>query len=349
MKTPGTKRWQSAADAVARLVPRGALHPAVVAWADGRPATEKWAVALSGGSDSVALIMILWALWPKRRARLKAYHFNHRLRGNASDADERFCRALCKALGVPLVTARWKAARGQVSESAARSARFAFLEPSLARQRTRVLWLGHQQDDIAETMLMRLSRGSGAAGLAAPRPVHAMGLGGKGMTHVRPLLTLKKAEIAAALKASKAPWREDSSNAKGVHFRNRVRSDVLPVWVEASQRDAVAGAALSRELLEEDNHALEAWVASLGLFAPDGSMDVGKLNGRPTAIVRRALHQWLLAQDKAGDFSRQAFSVLLRSVKLGSPIRHSLGTHGFAVIRKGRLRFERGRKPRSLH
>ncbi|HEY5227783.1 MAG TPA: tRNA(Ile)-lysidine synthetase, partial [Opitutaceae bacterium] len=143
--------------------------------------------------------------------------------------------------------------------------------------------------------------------------------------------------------------REDASNAKAVHFRNRIRSAVLPAWVEASQRDAVSGAALSRELLEEDNHALEAWVDSLGLFARDGSMDTGRLKGLPRAVVRRALHRWLLSLGDTGDFSRQAFGVLLRSVEVGTPVRHSLGSHGFAVIRGGRLGYDLTRKPRSFH
>jgi tRNA(Ile)-lysidine synthase len=351
MKKPGTTRAHAAAEALARLVTRDTLHPAVVEWADTRPPDENWAIALSGGADSVALLMLLWAHWPERRARMTAYHFNHQLRGRASDADERFCRELCKALGVKLASGRWSAAKKSRTESAARAARFAFIEPQMGKRRSRVLWLGHQQDDIAETMLMRLSRGSGAAGLAAPRPVHGLpGLGkGRGLFHVRPLLSLKKREICEALREAGASWREDASNAKDAHFRNRVRKGVVPAWVEASQRDALSGAALSRELLEEDNHALETWVASLELFDSDGSMDVARLKGRPVAVVRRALHQWILGVEGMGDFSRQAFSILLRSVELGTPVRHSLGSHGFAVIRAGRLRFEAVRKPRSVH
>jgi len=90
-------------------------------------------------------------------------------------------------------------------------------------------------------------------------------------------------------------------------------------------------------------------VASLELFDSDGSMDVARLRGRPLAVVRRALHQWILGVEGMGDFSRQAFSNLLRSVERGTPARHSLGSHGFAVIKAGRLRFEPVRKPRSVH
>jgi tRNA(Ile)-lysidine synthase len=299
----------------------------------------------------VALLLLLWAHWPGRRDRLVAFHFNHRLRGAASAADERFCVNVCRALGVPLAIGRWMANRRDRSEAAARLARFAFILPEMARRRVGVLWLGHQQDDIAESMLMRLSRGSGTAGLAAPRPVHALDAQNRGrrVFHVRPLLTLKKDELSDAVGKAGAAWREDSSNAKDVHFRNRIRSSVIPRWQEASRRDALAGAALSRELLDEDNQALEAWVEALDPIGADGALSTTKLQGRPRAVVRRALHLWILGQKAAGTVSRQAFDTLLRSVERGAPIRHSLGNHGFAVIRGGKLKFERSRKPVSSH
>jgi tRNA(Ile)-lysidine synthase len=159
---------------------------------------------------------------------------------------------------------------------------------------------------------------------------------------VRPLLTLKKAELSWALAAAGAAWREDASNAKDVHFRNRIRGSVIPRWVEASQRDALAGAALSRALLDEDNQALEAWVEGLDPIGGDGALSIVKLQGR-------ALHLWIRLQKDAGTASRQAFDTLLHSVERGTPVRHSLGSHGFAVIRGGKLRFERSRKPVSSH
>lgn len=346
MKARRTVDWPRAAARIAELLPRGRLHPAVVDWADARPRKEAWAVALSGGADSVALLLLLWAHWPGHRARLRALHFNHRLRGAESAADARFCGAMCGALGVALVSGRWTAGRSPRSEANARFARFAFMDGEMARRRIPALWLGHQQDDVAETMMMRLARGSGGAGLAAPRPVHALGTAGRGGAvryHVRPLLSVKKLEIARALRAAGAPWREDSSNARGVHFRNRLRLDVIPRWIRAAQRDALSGAALSRELLEEDDRALEAWVDFLGAVGPDGSLSVTRLAGRPRAVVRRALHRWLLLQPRAGELSRQGFDALLRAVERGESVRHSLGPEGFAVIRSGRLRFERRR------
>jgi tRNA(Ile)-lysidine synthase len=260
------------------------------------------------------------------------------LRGRAAEADEKFCATVCAALGVKFVAGRWRAARKGASEAEARTARFDFFQREMRRRKMRLLWLGQQQDDIAETMLMRVARGSGAAGLAAPRPAQALP---GDRWHLRPMLTLKKAEIVAALRAAGASWREDATNADGDFFRNRIRRDVLPRWQKAAQRDALAGAALARELLEEDDVALEGRVNELAPLLPDHSLSLKKIAGQPRAIMRRALHRWLLAQPRAGELSRQGFEALLAAVERGAPTRHSLGREGFAVIRGGFLRYAR--------
>lgn len=329
--------WAAAAESVADAVPRARLHPAVAAWAAARSPNEKWSVAFSGGADSLALLLLLWAHWPARRGRLRALHFNHRLRGGESRADEVFCRSVCRALQVDLVNGAWTGAHPRASEAEAREARHRFFA-----QHARVLWLGQQQDDVAETMFMRLARGSGTGGLAAPRPVQPMP---GNRVHLRPLLTLAKREIIAVLRRAKISWREDSSNAGENYFRNRIRRRVLPAWQKASERDALAGAARSRELLEEDDVALDAWLDELQPLAKNGALRLAKLIGRPRALVRRALHRWLRAQTSAGELSRQGFEALLDAVQRGKPTRHSLGRAGFAVIRAERLSFVFHGKP----
>ena len=294
-------------------------------------------MAFSGGADSLALLLLLWAHWPDHRARLVALHFNHRLRGAAADADERFCRRVCRGLGVRVRVGRWKNRRSGASEEEAREARFAFFDRTMRRIGARALWLGHQQDDIAETMLMRLARGSGTAGLAAPRPVQRVG----SQLRVRPLLTVKKEEVVARLRESRIPWREDRTNAGRMYFRNRVRHQVLPAWQKAAERDVLAGVALARERLEEDDSALDAWVEELRPWGRGGVLNVAILQNRPRALARRALHRWLLAQPLAGDLSRQGFEDLLAAVVAGQSTRRSLGRNGFALIKNGRLRFER--------
>ena len=341
MPRPPKIDWPRVAEALATRFPRKSLHPSVLAWAESgsEAAQRSWAVGFSGGADSLALLLLLWAHWPERRKRVVALHFDHRLRGRASTADARFCASVCEALGVRYVGGVWASARKGASEAEARTARFAFFQRELGRRRIRALWLGHQQDDIAETILMRLARGSGTAGLAAPRPLQLMPAG---RVHVRPLLTLKKSELTTALLNAGAIWREDASNETMGYYRNRIRHGALPQWCAAAEgRDALGGASLSRELLEEDDTALEAWVDELNLLSADGrQLGVKALHGKPRAVVRRALHRWLVRQSDIGDLSRQGFVGLLAAVEKGAFTRFSLGRSGFAVIRKGTLIFE---------
>jgi tRNA(Ile)-lysidine synthase len=339
--------WPGVAMALVKHLSHAALHPVAMETAradmlrqkrrgNSRPA--RWAVAFSGGADSLALLLLLWAEAPGRGGRdFVVLHFNHRLRGQASLADERFCARVCASLGVRYVAGRWQAAHAHASEAEARTARFAFFNREMARRKITHLWLGHQQDDIAETMLMRLARGSGVGGLAAPRPVQPVG---DGRVHLRPLLTLKKAAIVAALREVGAEWREDGTNTAGTFFRNRVRQSVLPAWNQAAGRDALAGAALSRDLLEEDDTAMESWVDRLGALKR-GRLDVRALQGLPRAVIRRALHRWLLAVRPETDLSRQGFALLLAAVERGQATRFSLGRTAFGVIRDGHLRLSR--------
>lgn len=345
---PPRKRihWPAVAAALVAQISHTELHPTAMlrALAEHRRETRRgghasrWALAFSGGADSLALLLIFWAEGPGRWGRdFVVLHFNHRLRGRAAAADARFCQSVCRSLGVSCVVGTWRTARPGASEAEARTARHAFFAREMKRRGSRLLWLAHQQDDVAETMLMRLARGSGTAGLAAPRPVQATN---DGRLHLRPMLSLKKAEIVAALKKAGAEWREDASNEGQNFFRNRIRRTVLPAWQKAAERDARAGAALARELLEEDDTALEAWVDRLAPLKR-GVLDLRVLGDVPMAVVRRALHRWMLAVRPETDLSRQGFDLLLAAVARGQPTRFSLGPKGFAVIRQGKLLFVR--------
>ena len=334
-----TAGWPARAMRLGGQIPAARLHPAVLAWAARRRKNEVWSVAFSGGADSLSLLLLLWAHWPERRGQLLALHFNHRLRGRESAAEEKFCRQVCAGLGIGLKVGQWRGLHDGASEAEARTMRHRFFAREMKRAHSRGLWLAHQQDDIAESMLMRVARGGGAGGLAAPRPVQAAT---ESRTHLRPLLTLKKAELLKALGAAGARWREDSSNARDAHFRNRIRRTVLPGWIKAAGRDALAGAALSRELLEEDDRALDAWAGKLAGPGRGRWLGVATLADVPRAVVRRVLHRWLGVVRPETDLSRQGFSALLAAVERGQPTRFSLGTAGFAVIKQGKLVFKKG-------
>jgi tRNA(Ile)-lysidine synthase len=336
---------------LAHVIPFGRFHPAVLERLRREPPAAPWAVGFSGGPDSLALLLLLWAHFPERRRALHALHFDHRMRGRASAADAHFCREVAAALNVRFHLGRWKERPTSVSEAAAREARMAFFERVCRRRKFSLLWLGHQEDDVAETILMRLARGSGTAGLAAPRPIGTVwgraGSGGRTWLKggrlreaslprtslARPFLGLKKTEILEALAECRIPWRTDASNETAAFFRNRVRREVLARWVKASGRDALGGAALSRELLQEDDEALAAWTDRCHALTPSGRLRLARLAGCPTAIWRRALHRWLLAhKGQTGDLSRAGFDNLLVAIRKGRPTRQSLGRTAFAVV-----------------
>jgi len=322
----------------------------------------RWAVAFSGGADSVALLLLLWAHFPQKRGDLIVLHYNHRLRGAEADADEAFCRELCERLGVELAVGRRPAELELRSEAAAREARFSFFAEEMERVGARLLWFGHQQNDVAETLLMRLVRGSGTGGLAAPRPVQTIAATNEGhreRVHLRPLLTLSRAQIEVALRECGIPWHEDATNACGEFFRNRVRCDVLPALIAAAApaaregrdlgkgggapegRDALAGMALSRDLIDEDAAALDEWAASVAkTVIRDGCVDLRELAATPRAVKRRVLYRWLCEHAGAPMLSRQAFEALLAAAESGKSTRQSLGKTGFALIRKRILKFE---------
>lgn len=285
----------------------------------------------------MALLLLVWAHWPERAKRLLVLHFDHGVRGAASRADERFCRTLASELKCTYRAERRAGARGHASEAALREARLTFFDAAMERVGSRALWLGHQADDVAETLLMRIARGSGAAGLAAPRPVQRMN---DGSVRVRPLIAIGRDDLRAQLEAAGGTWREDESNRAGAYFRNRIRAGVVPVWRRAvTDRDALIGACLSRELLEEDDEALHAWLSEIKPLTRGGGLDLTALEGKPRALWRRAIHAWILSSGYKGDLSKRGFDWLLAAAMSGQPTRQSMGSEGFAVIAGNQLRY----------
>src|SRR5450432_4070875 len=143
MKSRPKSSWPAVAGRLAAALPQERLHPAVLDWVEANRRGGRWCVAFSGGADSLALLLLVWAHWPHRRARLTACHFNHRLRGRASTTDARFCRRVCAGLGIPLELGTWQSRprlgsgtgkrKGPIiSEAAARAARQAFFARTMA-------------------------------------------------------------------------------------------------------------------------------------------------------------------------------------------------------------------------
>jgi tRNA(Ile)-lysidine synthase len=183
-------------------------------------------VGVSGGSDSVALLRLLVELGPEMGLRLAVVHFNHQLRGADSDADERFVTALAAELGLPFFAGREDVAcaareQGWNLEDAARRLRYAFFESLVQAGQVQRLAVAHTADDQAETVLARLVRGTGPAGLSAIYPV-------KGHI-IRPLLEVRRQELRDYLREARQSWREDASNDDTSRLRARLRHDILRI------------------------------------------------------------------------------------------------------------------------
>lgn len=246
-------------------------------------------VACSGGADSLALLLLVWLRCPELRGQLCVLHMNHGLRGVESAGDAAFVAEVAAALSLPFREGQGNAAgAGEgVSEAVLREERLGFFR----RSGVGVVLQGHQQDDVLETMLMRLCRGSGVEGLAAPVPSRTLP---GGLTLLRPLLEWGREEIREGLRACAIPWREDGSNQGSAYFRNRVRQQVVPAMVKASSgHDALRGAARARRLLEEDAVALAAWADAVVAGLPPAGEPWALPPGLPRALLRRVLRYWL--------------------------------------------------------
>ena len=190
------------------------------------PVGGRVVAAVSGGGDSVALLYLLAALAERGALTLAGVaHLNHRLRPPASDEDERFCRDLAARFGVPCVVEAADIAEMARSERisvehAGHRARHRFFARVVECLGACCVALGHTIDDQAETYLLRLLRGAGAAGFSGIRP--------RVGCVVRPLLTVSRADLRAYLTSKQASFREDPSNLDRRVPRNRIRHDLLP-------------------------------------------------------------------------------------------------------------------------
>jgi len=176
-------------------------------------------VAVSGGADSVCLLHVLREIGANVAG---VAHFNHKLRGEESEEDERFVSAIATRLALPFYRAESapNPPRGNLEQSARRARREFFLHLIRDGACDRVA-LAHTRDDQAETVLFRVMRGSGLAGLAGIHPVTEDGF-------VRPFLDLGRDEVREYLRSHEITWRDDSSNRDARFARNRIRHDVLP-------------------------------------------------------------------------------------------------------------------------
>jgi tRNA(Ile)-lysidine synthase len=254
--------------------------------------------ALSGGPDSVALVALLLRLREDMPLEIRLAHFNHRLRDEAVE-DERFVRDLARRWVLPLAVGaadvRAVASTKRLNvEEVARELRYRFLRRCAAEAGATKIATGHTMSDQAETVLMRLMRGTGLAGLAGIAPVMA----GGPCPIIRPLLAVAGPDIRGWLAAEGIPFREDASNRDRRFLRNRIRAELLPTLIREYEPRIVAHLARLAGIVREDDELLHAFVRELTdefirRKGREAALDLKTLPLLPPALARRVAREFL--------------------------------------------------------
>lgn len=254
---------------------------------------EPLAVGLSGGRDSVALLAALVHMARARGHPLCAIHVHHGLSPNADDWGS-FCARLCADLHVALITVPIKVPRAPSTsgENEARNLRYTALVEAAQERGARHVLLGHHRDDQAETLLLQLLRGAGPHGLAGMASARADPCG---ITWLRPLLDISRADIDAYVDEQKLHWIDDESNASPLHLRNAVRHHVLPALARIHAEPGKTLARAARQQAEaarlaDDLAALDARNAADG-----ATLDRHALAALPPHRARNLL-RWFLRE-----------------------------------------------------
>lgn len=255
----------------------------------------RYLVGVSGGRDSVALLH--WLLDSGYKT-LSVCHLNHQLRGRASIADASFVQKLAKKYDVDVAigstNVRALAAKRKLSiETAAREARYKFFAEIAKRRRCCTIFLAHHADDVVETFLINLFRGSGNPGLRAMREVSKRCIGDVDVTVVRPFLGIWRREIDRYVRAHRLKFREDASNKNLAPLRNRIRWRLIPYLEKMGGRNIRQTIWRAAMIAAEE----ENWIERQLPDATGRDLAVAELRELPVALQRRRILKWLRTQD----------------------------------------------------
>jgi tRNA(Ile)-lysidine synthase len=308
---------------------------------------ETFVIAVSGGADSVSLLLALSELKQKNKLRMEfiVAHFNHALRGKESDKDEVFVRKLSEERGLQFESGRWKSKGRRDLEQAARDARYDFLAKLGEKYGAYGVLTGHTMDDQAETFLLRLIRGSGPDGLGAMKSVRVLNEG-KDAVLVRPLLGwARRGDTEGFCRLQKVKYRDDPMNRDEAFLRVRVRKQVLPLLQNINPRivpNLAKMAAVLQEEADASNFAARGHLADAVGVNKD-TLSVKYLVSLPGAVRKRVLRLWL--NDLRGDLRRldmKHFAALERLLLSGTGGKEVELPGGERVsLSKGRLIFKK--------
>jgi tRNA(Ile)-lysidine synthase len=301
-------------------------------------------VGVSGGADSVCLLIALAGLRGTSTLELHAAHLNHGLRGAESDADAAYVERLCASLAVPLVldsadVEGYRKRRRLSLEEAGRNARYGFFAATAKRVGARAVALGHTADDQVETVLMHILRGSGLAGLRGMEPVSRWRVrGGEDLVLLRPLLETRRSETEEYCEVLKLDPCTDSTNESPEFLRNRLRQELVPLLRGYNPRVDEGILRLAAAAGEADDYlrqeAARAWRRIGRMESGEALIDAAGFGRLPPAlqveVLRTALSQL------RGDLRGIEATHLQKMVELVA------GAAGRSVDLPGRLSFVAG-------
>lgn len=293
------------------------------------------AAAVSGGADSVAMLLLLHHQCRMKKIRLCVFHVDHAMRPS-SEEDRKWVGRLAERLGLSFY---WRRAsdkdcdsgREKLGEAWARKFRYRCFADMLAESDCEAVATGHTLDDQAETVLMRLIRGCSLQGFGGIRMNRVRTVEGRKIRIIRPLLSMTRDKIVSMLRESDQEWREDETNAGDDYFRNRIRHHLVPVIIELGQnsREHVAEAAC--DIARIQKYLGRRAGSFLKKYSGEGWLEVSR---RPAEILRfEILRLWFIQNDLAEKISRallERVDRLWRQNVSGKMVDH----RNFQVIRR---------------
>lgn len=235
-------------------------------------------VCVSGGPDSLCLLDVLATLQKKYSFTLHIAHVNYHLRGRDSNLDEALVKKSTKRYALPLTVFSQKEKLGNASEETLRTIRYAFFETLRKKIGAHHIAIAHNEDDQAETLLLRLLRGTGLSGLSAMRA--------KNTFIIRPLIEMSRADILRYLEERFITFREDMSNTDPRYFRNRIRHELIPYLEKNFQPQTRKLFAETALLLADDYASLKD--SSLALSVKQGAQ--GREFSRAALLLLSEVH-----------------------------------------------------------
>ncbi len=295
-------------------------------------------VACSGGADSVALLRGLNELRPAKSSLLVG-HFNHRLRGRESDEDQAFVKRLAGQFGLPLITndlvsvvpeAPQESSKVR-DEASLREARYSFLHDACCTHGARYLLTAHTANDQAETVLFRLFRGTGLAGLAGMQTFREF-YPGADLVLARPMLGISRVQVLEYLSQLGQDFRHDSSNDSLQYTRNWMRHQLVPILQERMGEEAIDSVLRASESIREivewiDNMARHWILEHVEITAAQVRIDRASAEQTDWPVLQAALKQiWLKQNWPLGEMNQPHWSRIRGFIDAQTPLEAVLDT-----------------------